>query len=118
MAGCARLRDAGFAAVLLLAAIPQESTLPTVEGVALQPLAAQARRLLTALETIGEPMLSDAERAALEAALAASDEPASVRAIQSILDPHCLVAVTINPESRVKVERGPARAELAEQGWR
>src|SRR5205085_11269225 len=38
--------------------------------------------------------------------------------MQKILDRHCLVGVNINPESRVKVEEGPAAPELVEQGWR
>jgi hypothetical protein len=33
-------------------------------------------------------------------------------AVQKLLDPHCLVGVTINPESRVKAARGPAEAVL------
>ena len=35
-----------------------------------------------------------------------------------MLDARCLAGVNINPESRVKVARGPAAAELVEQGWR
>lgn len=38
--------------------------------------------------------------------------------VQKALDPHCLFGVNINPESRVKVSRGPAKPELVEQGWR
>ena len=38
--------------------------------------------------------------------------------MQQALDPLCLFVVNINPESRVKVARGPAAAELVEQGWR
>ncbi|MFN9085233.1 MAG: CehA/McbA family metallohydrolase, partial [Acidobacteriota bacterium] len=33
-------------------------------------------------------------------------------------DKHCLVGLEINPEARVKVQQGPAKAELLEQGWR
>jgi hypothetical protein len=32
--------------------------------------------------------------------------------VQKLLDSRCLIGVTINPESRVKVARGPAPAEL------
>ena len=39
-------------------------------------------------------------------------------ALQGILDRYCLVGVQINPEMRVKVAQGPAKAELVEQGWR
>ncbi len=97
---------------------PQSHELPRVEGVALQPLAAQVRRLLAALDSIGQPLLPAAEREALGRALASSDEAAALRATQGLLDPHCLFGVTINPESRVKVARGPADPVLVEQGWR
>ena len=42
----------------------------------------------------------------------------TIEQIQRILDKHCLAGVEINPESRVKVQQGPAKAELVEQGWR
>jgi hypothetical protein len=96
----------------------QEASLPIVESVELQPLVAQVRRVVAALETIGEPILSTEERAAIDAAAASTDERSAARSIQEVLDRHCLFGVTINPESRVKVERGPAKAELVEQGWR
>jgi hypothetical protein len=32
--------------------------------------------------------------------------------VQKLLDPHCLVGININPESRVKAARGPRLAEL------
>jgi hypothetical protein len=35
-----------------------------------------------------------------------------------VLDARCLAGVNINPESRVKVARGAAAAELVQQGWR
>jgi hypothetical protein len=41
------------------------------------------------------------------------DDPRqAVRAVQKLLDAHCLIAVTINPQSRVKAARGPRKAEL------
>src|SRR5206468_5114529 len=36
--------------------------------------------------------------------------------LQATLDPHALLVVAINPESRVKVLRGPARARLQQGG--
>lgn len=42
-----------------------------------------------------------------------ADRDASASGIQNTLDPLCLVGVTINPESRVKAARGPAKATLA-----
>jgi hypothetical protein len=40
------------------------------------------------------------------------DPSAAVREVQRLLDRHCLVAIHINPESRVKAARGPATAKL------
>jgi hypothetical protein len=92
-------------------------SLPEVRGVDAQPLKAQAKRVAEALGYLGEPLAAD-EQAALDKAVAMSDEAEAVAAIQKVFDPRCLAGVNINPESRVKVERGPAPAELVEQGWR
>lgn len=102
-----------LAAARLLAA----AELPMVKGVEKQPLGAQIKRLIEAMEYSGVP-LDETSRQALAAALAESDAEHSSEAVQKALDAHCLFAVNINPESRVKVARGPAKAELVEQGWR
>jgi hypothetical protein len=94
----------------LMASALAAQELPMVSNVELQPLAAQAERVADALEMTGEP-LPAAERAELKGAK-------TVAEIQKILDRHCLVGININPESRVKVQEGPARPELMEQGWR
>ncbi|HLH53412.1 MAG TPA: CehA/McbA family metallohydrolase [Verrucomicrobiae bacterium] len=91
--------------------------LPEVRGVELQPLAAQVKRVVEALELAGAP-LSAEERKALNEAMDASDAAAGCKAIQQILDQHCLVGVTINPEMRVKAAQGPAKPELLADGWR
>jgi len=78
--------------------------------VELQPLRGQARRLVETLDYLGAP-LGAAEKEAL-------DRAASAAAIQEVLDRRCLFEVQINPESRVRVTPGPARAELVEGGWR
>ena len=83
----------------------------------LQPLLAEVRRLIEAMAYLGEPF-SEVERAGLDAAANITEEARAVAEIQRILDPHCLLAVRINPESRVAVERGAAPAHLVEQGWR
>jgi hypothetical protein len=85
--------------------------------VPLQPLAAQIRRLIAALDSIGEP-LNPADCMELERAFSQTDEPTAVQSIQQVLDRYVLMTVDINPESRVSVSRGSARAELDEQGWR
>src|ERR1043166_1194923 len=77
-----------------------------------QPLAQNADRLLQALEFLGASLAPDAEKA-LRPAIKAQD----ARKIQEILDPHAMFLVNINPESRVKVKRGPAVATLQQGGY-
>jgi hypothetical protein len=86
-------------------------------GIDLQPLLSQVRRLVDAMDYLGEP-LSAADRAQLDAAANMTDSARAVAEIQRILDPQCLLTVRINPESRVSVDRGAAPARLVEQGWR
>ena len=92
--------------------------LPLVTAVEFQPLAAQAGRVIQALEVIGEP-LPVADVAALRKLIATPNGgKAQVEAMQKILDRHALAGIEINPESRVKVQQGQAPARLMEQGWR
>jgi hypothetical protein len=88
---------------------PARAEDPDVVDVEAQPLAANARRLREALEFLGRPLPPEAS-AALERATDA-------RAIQRLLDPHVLLVVSINPEARVKVRRGPAVAVLQQGGY-
>ena len=92
-------------------------TLPRVDDVELQPLAAGVRRVVEALELLGEPLPPEA-RSRLDAALKGDDPRAAVRSIQEALDPSCLIGVSINPESRVKVQQGAAPPRLVQHGWR
>jgi hypothetical protein len=92
---------------LVCALALRAETLPVIATVERQPLAAQVERVVQALELTGEPF---AEKAALAGA--------SVEKIQEILDKYCLVGLEINPEARVKVQQGPAKPVLIEQGWR
>jgi hypothetical protein len=91
--------------------------LPKVKDVEFQPFASATRRLLEALEYIGAPLAAD-ERAAVQAALESSDSEKALEDIQAVLDKHCLLGVMISPESRVKVQEGPAPKELMQNGWR
>jgi hypothetical protein len=86
-------------------------------AVPLQPLAQHVRAVTAALAYLGQP-LPAGDLARIEEAMARSDEVAAVQGLQDVLDKHVLVAVDINPESRVKVARGAARAELVEGGTR
>src|SRR5262249_15865041 len=80
-----------------------------VEG---QPLAANAQRLMDALQFLGAPLPAEGATALQAAAM---DRDA--RKIQELLDPHVLIVVTLNPESRVKAARGPAVATIQQGGY-
>ena len=96
---------------------PVTADAPKVEGVEIQPLAAQVRRLIEAMDYLGEP-LSAADKGALARAVDDADEARAVVEIQRILDKRSIAEVHISPESRVKVIQGGAEATLAEAGWR
>src|SRR5688572_18405517 len=66
-----------------------------------QPLAANAGRVMEALQALGQPLPEATERSVFEAMRERDGE-----AIQKLLDPHVLFKVDINPELRVKVARG------------
>ena len=101
----------------VMASASCESRLPIVAAVPLQPLVAQVTRLIAAAEYLGAPLPPDHQRE-LEAAFKMTDEASAAMSIQRVLDCHCLVGVEVNPQMRVKVAPGPARAELVEHGWR
>jgi hypothetical protein len=81
----------------------------TVEG---QPLAANAARLAKALDFLGAPLPADTAKA-----LAKAIDDKDAKKVQEVLDKHVLFVVNINPESRVKVARGPADAKLQQAGF-
>lgn len=103
--------------VLVVARSPRAADLPLVRGVERQPLAAQAQRVVDALDFLGAP-LSTAEKTTLRQALANQDATAAVLAIQQIFDPHCLAGVRIDADNQLEVRPGPVAVSLAEQGWR
>src|SRR6266487_3808394 len=73
-------------------------------------LAGNVTRVVEALEFLGAPMHAETAKS-LRAAIPAQD----AAKLQLLLEPHVLFVVQINPESRVKVRRGPAPA-LLQQG--
>ena len=87
------------------------------DGVPLQPLAQQVRRLESALRYLGQPV-SAADHLAINEAIALADEQAAASRLQELLDRHVLAVVRINPESRVSVEQGAAKPELVQGGTR
>ena len=90
--------------------------LPKVHEVEPQPFVAQVVRLSEAMTFLGSSLRPDD----LEHIQRLRDEAPSVSVVtrlQEILDPYCLAMVDINPEARVKVIRGPAKAQLMQGGW-
>ncbi|MEQ1902565.1 MAG: CehA/McbA family metallohydrolase [Pirellulaceae bacterium] len=82
-----------------------------------QPLIIQCQRLAEALEYLGAP-LNEAAKAKIANAEKLDSPEAIRKSIQSALDPLCVAEIEINPESRVKVNEGPAKRELDQNGWR
>jgi hypothetical protein len=103
--------------VLLLLLLPAASAhaqagLPVVEEVPWKLLRAQCERLLKGLDTLQAPLPDETVRALKSLLAKASADADAGRAVQQLLDPYCLLAVSINPESRVKALRGSAAADL------
>jgi hypothetical protein len=98
--------------LLLALGVRADAQTPTPIDVEGQPLAANVRRVLQALEFLGAP-LAAADQKALTAALDKQD----AATIQQQLDKHALILVDINPEARVKARRGPAPARLQQSGY-
>jgi hypothetical protein len=86
---------------------------PFVDEVEWGPLRDHCRRLMEGLEKLKAPLPAETT-AALKALLKEepADPDAAAVSVQKLLDPLCLLVVTINPESRVKAARGAAAAEL------
>jgi len=85
---------------------------PPVVSAEGQPLAANVSRILESLEQLGASLPAELT-AKLKVAIAARD----AKQLQELLDPQALFVVQINPETRVKVQRGPARVELQQFGF-
>src|SRR5262245_37509418 len=107
-----RLKQLVVAGLLLAFPAAGRADPPPRIEVAGQPLAANVRRVLDALELLGRPLDPDLTKR-LNAAVTAED----ARRLQDLLDPRVLCVVTVNPESRIKVERGPAEAQLQQAGY-
>jgi hypothetical protein len=88
----------------------------TVTGVEAQPLLAQAIRLQEALSFLGSALPGE-DIAQLKSLQHKELNSETVKRVQEILDPYCLAIININPEARVKVARGLAKAKLMQGGW-
>jgi hypothetical protein len=112
------LRCAG--ALVLLGTVcigAQEMPGDAAAPVPLQPFAVLARRVVTAIDGLGQPITA-ADRSALDRALASADEVAGLEGATAVLDRYALAIVEINPEARVKVRQGQAAPRLVEAGTR
>src|SRR5262245_17947078 len=83
-----------------------------VVPVAAQPLAANALRLVEALDFLGASLPVDLKQSLGEAAR----KPDADR-LQQLLDERVLFIVELNSESRVKARRGPAKAVVQQGGY-
>ena len=114
---CVRFGSASslLAAIAVLNTLAQDMT--ETPKVALQPLAQQVRQLQGALSFLGQPLLTtDLQR--INAAIGQANEAGAVAELERVLDKYALVIVTINAESRVKVDLGSAKPELEQEGTR
>lgn len=76
----------------------------------------QAKRLVEALAYLGSA-LEPEDSARIEELSQKEFSELTPLMVQSVLDPYCIAFVNINPEARVKVQRGPANGVLQENGW-
>ncbi|QDV24849.1 hypothetical protein Q31a_31710 [Aureliella helgolandensis] len=100
---------------VLSPAVHAQQLQPTIP-VERQPLEAGVQRVVQALQLAGSPLPSSATEL-LQQLSESTDDAHVVNEIQKLLDQQCLLVVHINPESRVKVARGPAAAQLDQLGW-
>lgn len=97
--------------LVALAGVSRAADVPVadVEG---QPLAANVARLLKALDFLGAPLAGDEAKA-----LGKAVEDKDANKIQELLDRRVLFVVTLNPEARVKVAKGPGGTTIQQAGW-
>ena len=88
---------------------PADVPIAQVEG---QPLGANILRVVEALDYLGHS-LPQSTIDMLKTAARSRDSAA----LQELLDPHVLFVVSLNPEVRVKVQRGPAKPTLQQSGY-
>ncbi|MBL7698811.1 MAG: CehA/McbA family metallohydrolase [Chitinophagaceae bacterium] len=81
-----------------------------------QPLISHALRVSEALKFAGSA-LADRDQKRLKQLQQQKPSPQVVEEVQSILDPYCIAVVEINPEARVKVDKGVAETKLVQGGW-
>lgn len=101
-----------IALVVLFAGGLRAGEIGIVAPVEAQPLGANVERVLQAFQFLGRAVPKEVGNNA-RAAIARGD----AEAIQRAIDEEVLFAIHINPESRVKVVRGPAKANIWQHGF-
>ncbi len=90
---------------------PSGEQLQIVQDVDIQPLTEHVKRLVRYMDFTGSPLPPFALEA-LENAYQLGNDSLIRQEIQAILDPLCFAGININPESRVKSQRGLAEPYL------
>ena len=85
---------------------------PRIVDVEGQPLGANVGRLIQTLDFLGAPLPKDLVKTLNEAV-----KKRDARKLQALLDSHATFVVSLNPEVRVKVVRGPGKATLQQAGF-
>lgn len=98
--------------ILAWAATLRAQEVQSVDRVEGQPLAANITRVVESLEFLGAALPKE-----LTDQLNESGRMRDALKLQALLDPHVAFVVTINPEVRVKVQRGPGQAKLQQAGF-
>lgn len=106
-------RAALLTLVFVTAPAGAQQPLPIVDDVDWPAFRADCEALIKGLSAVKAPLPAETAKA-LAALLVKSpaDAAANARAVQRLLDAHCLIGVSINPESRVKAARGGRKAGL------
>ncbi|NOX99194.1 MAG: CehA/McbA family metallohydrolase [Verrucomicrobia bacterium] len=92
--------------------VDAQNEVPVVSDVEGQPLGANVKRLISALEYLGAPLSEEVSRGLKKAA-----DDRDAEKVQQVLDKEVLFVVDLNPEVRVKVRRGPGKAVLQQGGF-
>ena len=108
---------AGMLGAVSLGAIQTPHHAEDGEIAFLQPFSVSARRVVLALDQLGEPLSQD-QRRIFDAALESNDPRDALTRATAVLDRRALAIVTINPEARVSVRAGTAQPALVEGGTR
>jgi hypothetical protein len=104
--------------IILLFPLPTAALeLPLADDASWAELRDDVEHLRQALRNLKTPLPPETERS-LNTLLQEdpTDPTATAAHVQKALDAHCLIGVTINPESRVKATAGPASAKLPLSG--